>query len=1172
MKGVSSIFVMILILVIALALFSMGYIFSTDVLSDILTSTEETLGIQTLRGLAEITIVSINLTANNISVQNSGKVNVSKFNVYVENKLTTSSSSKNSIRPGEFVYINIGSPLNPGDLVKVTTAEGAYAIITVPYVGLTCFDGTPYDSCSYTKPYFCDLNGNLLENCSFCGCPSGYACQPDETCIPEVPPTYLVGFWKFDEGVGTDAYDSSDYKNDGALNGNPQWVSGISDQALEFDGNGDYVEIPFDSSLQVEPYSFTLAAWIKGTDAQNAQNIYVVSLYNDFGFRVAVGGSDNLGMWYRRADSTTGGYNTNHPVLDGTFHYIVVTKNVNNYSFYDNGGYVGGTTLGQELMVYTNVRRIGAWTSSYGNFNGTIDEVQIWNRSLNDSEILAEYQKYAVAPPPGLVGFWRLDENSGIDAFDSSIYGNDGELYSGSTICFGGTCPNWVNGINNSALQFDGTDDHIRVNGDSSLDITSEITIAAWVKPYTDNGYRRIVSKQYQTDQTTSNSCFQLGINTDNRWRWSIVTDVAYYNRLANAVYNPQIGQWYHFVGTYNGTHMVMYLNGQPIRTDSASGSIRVNSSEPLTIANTFFDGTLGYEFSGEIDEVKIWNRALDATEINNEYQKYVPPPQADLIAFWKFDEGSGTTASDSSGNGHNGVIQASGINQISNPSFENDKTGWGSATDWQIVTDEKWHATKSAFFEDFSGDTNSNSTAYVDVPISDGEKITISLYSKGENIVEGTSSWHKAYLIGRWINSTDQRICCADMSIGDGTGTWDWKRSSTVRTAPDLISPDYVKSYQFYFGLIGTGTGTLWVDAVQIDYDNTLKDFTDSPWTSSSYCAEGSCLEFDGYNDYIDVGTFDITSNEMTITAWFKADDFDVGDGRIISKAVSEAEQDHYWMLSTISSGGDMRLRSRLKTGGTTTTLIASSGNLFTDVWTHAAFVYNKTHMLLYKNGVLVGSTPKAGAISTNNAASIWIGDNPGANRKQFDGVIDEVKIYNRSLSESEIYQEYQDGVIHWGISSSSFSLSAGSTNMRCMGGQAPNKPNMKIRSLDMRFAGIGTVAMALYFGGTESNPNGAVKQVEVLNKQSSAGWNTFVLPSEVDWPANQVTWICWKVQGSAWVYYSGSSLDAGDFYTSHGRHDAGYRGTPAQSFPNTLGAASFANWWYETALVYHQ
>ncbi|NIL99028.1 MAG: hypothetical protein GTO53_14105 [Planctomycetales bacterium] len=142
----------------------------------------------------------------------------------------------------------------------------------------------------------------------------------------------------------------------------------------------------------------------------------------------------------------------------------------------------------------------------------------------------------------------------------------------------------------------------------------------------------------------------------------------------------------------------------------------------------------------------------------------------------------------------------------------------------------------------------------------------------------------------------------------------------------------------------------------------------------------------FDGLNDYVDLGQIDLSGSSMTILAWFRADDFDYADGRIISKATSPAVADHFWMLGTTESSGQIRLQFLLKTGGTTTELIASSGELQPGEWVFAAAVYDGSSMKLYQNGGLVGETSKLGTITTDPLVPVYLGDNPpGSTRARY-------------------------------------------------------------------------------------------------------------------------------------------------------------------------------------------
>ena len=158
--------------------------------------------------------------------------------------------------------------------------------------------------------------------------------------------------------------------------------------------------------------------------------------------------------------------------------------------------------------------------------------------------------------------------------------------------------------------------------------------------------------------------------------------------------------------------------------------------------------------------------------------------------------------------------------------------------------------------------------------------------------------------------------------------------------------------------------------------------------------------LDFDGTDDYVDVGVID-GGSEITIAGWFRADSFGISDARLVSKATGTGEQDHYFMISTLESSG-AKLRFRLSTGGSTSTLIGSSP-ISTGSWIHFTAWYDGSQMRLYQDGLLVGTLAKNGMIDTNATAPVNIGRNP-VGGKYFDGSLDDVRIYNRALDQSEI------------------------------------------------------------------------------------------------------------------------------------------------------------------------
>jgi hypothetical protein len=230
--------------------------------------------------------------------------------------------------------------------------------------------------------------------------------------------------------------------------------------------------------------------------------------------------------------------------------------------------------------------------------------------------------------------------------------------------------------------------------------------------------------------------------------------------------------------------------------------------------------------------------------------------------------------------------------------------------------------------------------------------------------------------------------------AVRDLAGNMIAANSSTSFSYSPIAVPDGLVGYWPF----DEGSGSVAVDA---SGNANHGDVVGASWTSGKL---GGALDFDGTNDYVDVGTFDLGGQAMSMSLWVNARTFVVPDGRFISKAQGTAEQDHFWMLSAVDGN---RLRGRLKVDGSTTTTIAGSGDLVTGVWTHMALVYDGSAVTIYKDGEAVGSTVIQGPISSNPAVSAWIGGNPpSATSKPFDGVLDDVRVYERALSPAEIWQ----------------------------------------------------------------------------------------------------------------------------------------------------------------------
>jgi len=209
------------------------------------------------------------------------------------------------------------------------------------------------------------------------------------------PNSYLVGWWEFEEGAGADANDSAG-NSDGTLMGNPSWVPGkIGNYALDFDGVGDYVEIPHNDNLSLVSGG-TVSAWINlnntnlqgivtkqpsGTDG----NYYLILAAGKMNFTITTG------IWAQRVAATD-------PTVCPTGQWVLYTGtfDASFVKLYKNGVEVDSEPHIITPSASTANVNIGHWALIPTNFaNGVIDDVRIYNRALSANEVLELYQSGA---------------------------------------------------------------------------------------------------------------------------------------------------------------------------------------------------------------------------------------------------------------------------------------------------------------------------------------------------------------------------------------------------------------------------------------------------------------------------------------------------------------------------------------------------------------------------------------------------------------------------------------------------------------------------------------------------------------------------------------------------------------------------------------------------------
>jgi hypothetical protein len=211
-----------------------------------------------------------------------------------------------------------------------------------------------------------------------------------------LPRNGLVGYWRFNEGSGNLISDDSGSGNAGALINGPAWTVGKSGYGLQFNGVDQFVNVSYSPALQ--PSSITMVAWAKASSVPSTMSGIVSNKLAPYdGINLRMGSSSiNLSSSVGNGTSSGIGYlfvNTNQTTQVNVWFHLAVTHDASDDS---NKIYVNGDLKNQQqfkLAYAANAAAIigNAATSISYFFNGTIDEVAIWNRVLSAQEIQAVY-------------------------------------------------------------------------------------------------------------------------------------------------------------------------------------------------------------------------------------------------------------------------------------------------------------------------------------------------------------------------------------------------------------------------------------------------------------------------------------------------------------------------------------------------------------------------------------------------------------------------------------------------------------------------------------------------------------------------------------------------------------------------------------------------------------
>lgn len=849
-----------------------------------------------------------------------------------------------------------------------------------------------------------------------------------------------VAYWRFDEGGGPTAYDSSG-SNHGTLqpgaggsnlSAGQMWTrQGNIGGALECDGTDDYVNVTPTASLH--PTQFTVTAWVKVTALGADSNIGTVVFANYSGLKDFIFYISNTGLLGIRTHDGTTSYDlkSTDSITTGNWYFIGTTFDGTNLIVYINGVNKGSRTA-TNMSLSSNPVIIGRASHTAGNyFNGLIDDVRIYNYARTAAQILVDYNAGAAAylgggtdpnegNPP--LAYYKFDEDSGNAAYDKSGNGYD--------LSLSGT--EWVSGKYGSALRFNGD----TVTNGTLLDtVPSALTLEAWFKLSSNlTSNREILRKQNAGGERL---CLYLRSTTDGTpYGITFDTEAASggYTALA-ATSKWHLGEWIHLAVTWDATNgKRIYVNGALENSDATKTTLMGNGT-----LGDFLVGSSG--FTGDIDDVKIYAYARTPAQIAYDYSKGKP------VAHYRFDEGGGAIAHNDYSSSDAGLAPVGWWRMDNNltDSSGNGTTGTaeGGAT---FSTSAKIGPYCIGTLDGVDDDINlSNSNT-----IRPTSQVTWEAWIKPTNFTPTDSGQWNGILDcygtsnTRWQvrGSTYGQMSISDLNIGGVA-----RSSGSTPTGSIVVNEwhhvamtydgNYIRQYingvlqstsSQFTGSIDWGAGNVYIgghegitrfkgliDDVRIyNYARTAEQiYNDYKTTHGTLVGDtkfvdgkiGKALQFDGTGDRVDCGTdsnFNFGTGDFTIGAWIKTTQSDTDYKGIVSKYYNGTGP---WILLSptnryVMFGWD---GSNYLTGDES----VNDGN-----WHYiVAQRTGSTSAKIYIDGHLDVESDTEPTKSSDTTVRLDIGRMDIAGR-DFTGLIDDVRIYNYARTSEQIQQDCVQGL----------------------------------------------------------------------------------------------------------------------------------------------------------------
>lgn len=596
----------------------------------------------------------------------------------------------------------------------------------------------------------------------------------------------------------------------------------------------------------------------------------------------------------------------------------------------------------------------------------------------------------------GLVAAYSFDEGGGTSVSDASGNGHDG-IISGAA---------WTSGKFGGALAFDGASNWVTVPDGAGLELTAGMTLEAWINATAPTSWRCVIMKE-----RSGGLSYALYGGDGSGHAAAYIRRTSDVDATSGAVLPSNV--WTHVAATYDGAALKTYVNGTQVASRAITGNI-VTSAQALRIGG---NSAWGEYFSGLIDEVRIYNRALTVAEIqadiNTPVGSGVPPTTFSI---------SGTVAPVAAGVGAtvtlsgpvNASQSATGTGQFtfdnlpngaysitaSKPGFSIVPTATSVPVSGADVTGVDFTATALpsttvSITQPASGATVAGTVTVSATASSDLGIAGVQFQIDGAN--RGSEDTIAPYALDWDTTSTSDGSHTLRAIARDGGGNLTTSTSVVVTVRNSTAPTGLVAAYGF-----DESAGTAAGDASGNGNTGVISGAT---WTAGKF---GGALAFDGTNDWVTVESTTALAftNAMTLEAWINTSS-PSGWRAVLLKERSGG-------LSYALYGGDGSGHAAAYVRRSSDMDATSGTVLPVNTWVHLATTYDGAAIRLYVNGVQAASTSLTGDIVTSTQPLRIGGDSIWG--EYFTGTIDEIRLYNRALSAADIQADMIRPVVSGG------------------------------------------------------------------------------------------------------------------------------------------------------------